>query len=115
LAPVSSVSVGGSISPSRIFGPERSCKTATGFPDASDAARTRATVSRCSASVPWAKLMRATFMPASISPRRVSGERLAGPIVQTMCTARVRIFFSIRHGTRFALSPGGGAGPKCLG
>jgi hypothetical protein len=42
------------------------------------------------------------FMPASISPRSVSIERLAGPIVQTIRTERVRIFFSLRRGTCFA-------------
>jgi hypothetical protein len=46
--------------------------------------------------------MRAMFMPASIRPSSVSLERLEGPMVQTIRTARVRIFFPIRHGTRFA-------------
>src|SRR5690625_4938703 len=55
--------------PSRIFGPCRSTRIATAFPDSSAALRTRWKTFVWVSSSPWLRLIRATFIPASMSAR----------------------------------------------
>ena len=62
----------------------RSARIATRRRAACAALRMSAIVAACSSRSPWAKLRRATFMPASIIAESVSRPRDAGPMVQTM-------------------------------
>src|SRR3954469_24694758 len=74
--------------PIRIFGPGRSCSTATWRPTRPAALRIRSMVSACSRRVPCEKLSRATSIPASIILSRTSGSREAGPMVATILVRR---------------------------
>src|SRR5208282_2241132 len=70
--------------PVRILGPWRSAKIAIGFSNAAAASRNIAKLCACSACVPCEKFSRATSMPASKSLWIMRGERVAGPMVQTI-------------------------------
>src|SRR5262245_20161270 len=72
------------IGPSRILGPQRSCKTATCCPISLLIRRMSARTSECSSCVPCEKFRRKTSTPATINFRRTSGDRDAGPIVATI-------------------------------
>src|SRR4051812_28954860 len=76
--------IGADNSPTRMRGPWRSPRMATGRPRAFAASRTRAIVAACCSCVLCEKLMRATLRPASIKLRNASGEQLDGPSVQTI-------------------------------
>src|SRR5208283_370065 len=70
--------------PVRILGPCRSTRMAMGFWKTAAASRNIAMLCACSACVPCEKFSRATSMPASRSLRIMWGERVAGPMVQTI-------------------------------
>src|SRR5882724_443523 len=70
--------------PVRIFGPCRSARIAIGFWCLIDAARSVEMFFACSSCVPCEKLSRATSIPASSKRSIIRGERLAGPMVQTI-------------------------------
>ena len=76
--------------PSRIFGPCKSCRIATGRPQRASPSRMRRTTSACSSCVPWEKLRRATSRPAATRRSSSSVLLLAGPIVQTILVRRIR-------------------------
>src|SRR5213594_3685092 len=77
--------------PSRIFGPCRSCRMATGRPQRASASRMRRMTSACSACVPCEKLSRATSMPAAARRSSCSTVQDAGPIVQTIFVRRIAL------------------------
>src|SRR5712664_4031675 len=70
--------------PVRIFGPWRSARIAIGFWCLMAAARSIEMLFACSSCVPCEKLSRATSIPASSKRSIIRGERLAGPMVQTI-------------------------------
>ena len=82
-------STGPIISPTRIFGPLRSWRIATGTFNRVAAARIQAMLRRCSSCVPCEKFNRATFMPARISASIIVGLFVAGPRVQTIFVRRI--------------------------
>src|SRR5688572_13932583 len=69
------------ILPRRIFGPDRSPSTATGWWNRAAASRMRSSISLCSSSVPCEKLSRHTSTPASNSRYSTSTSAVAGPRV----------------------------------
>ena len=80
----------------RSFGPGRSARIARRRPVASAAARRSAMIVACSSNVPWAKLSRATFIPASIIAAIVARAREAGPMVHTILVLTSRWLMSPR-------------------
>src|SRR5690606_28238999 len=88
--------------PVRIFGPQRSCRIATGLPSFSLSARMVSARRPCSSQVPCEKLRRATSMPASIKLRIPVADSAAGPMVQTIFTRRTAMLRPAchRHGPR---------------
>ena len=74
----------------RSLGPGRSPRIATSRPARSAAARIRPAVSACWSGVPWAKLRRATSIPASTIAVSTSTSWEAGPMVATILVERMR-------------------------
>jgi hypothetical protein len=70
--------------PTRIFGPCRSPRHATGRPISAATVRTVSRRFLCPAKSPCEKLKRKTDTPASMSLRTISGESDAGPMVATI-------------------------------
>ncbi len=70
--------------PTRIFGPGRSSRIVTGKPVSSEAVRMLRMFSLCPSNVPWARLSRATFIPAWIIRTSTSHDLEAGPMVETI-------------------------------
>ncbi len=83
LEPVSKT-VPAPISPTRMRGPARSARRATGRPTSPSRSRTTSAMRRCSSRVPWEKFSRATSIPWRRRASRVSGTELAGPRVHTI-------------------------------
>ena len=75
--------------PVRIFGPERSWRSATGRWSRAAMSRAARITSRCSSCVPWEKFSRKTFTPARMSFSSISGLREAGPMVATIFVRRM--------------------------
>ena len=75
--------------PVRIFGPERSWRSATGRWSRAPISRAARITSRCSSCVPWEKFSRKTFTPARTSLSSISGLREAGPMVATILVRRM--------------------------
>src|SRR5687767_4457705 len=80
--------MGSASSPTRIFGPCRSCKIPIEILSFSETLRMRAIRSACCSCVPCEKFIRATFIPARISFSIISSPWQAGPIVATIFTLR---------------------------
>jgi hypothetical protein len=90
------------ITPSRIFGPHRSCKTPTCRSKGRLSDRISARTAACSSCVPCEKLSRKTLTPASISCRNAAGLREAGPIVATILVRGRR---GVKAGDRHLRAP----------
>ncbi len=75
--------------PIRIFGPDRSCKSAIGLCSRAAISRTLPITARCSSCVPCEKLRRKTSTPAWTSRSSCSGLREAGPTVATILVRRI--------------------------
>src|SRR6185503_3304143 len=88
--------------PVRIFGPERSCSSATGESLRAAISLAALITVKWSSSEPWEKLSRTTLTPASISASSTFGSREAGPMVATILVRRIErefdAFFRRRRG-----------------